>query len=466
MKKIDLIDKKLRLRKNSKLHLWIISPLIVLCVVLFLFTQNIIFAEDGLLGDIASGITGITPEPTVEGPNILKDENRINVLMMGIGGLGHDGGLLTDTILLASVHTEKKEASLISIPRDLLVTIPDYGQQKVNHAYALTERDSPGSGGLVAKSVLSQVLGVEIDYYFVLDFPGFIGLIDELGGVNVYVENGFYDEKYPTDDHLYQTIEFEQGWQVMNGDRALKFARSRHGICTTACAFGEGSDFARSNRQQKIIKALKDKILSSKTLANPKNLFSILDSYQANVDTDIQLWDVIKYFKLAQDIDTSNIMSNTIDDSPNGYLKAGKVNGQYVLIPKDNTYQEIHYLVQNLFADEAEIRENAKTSVEIQNGTSIAGLAGLTAKELERKGIYVTKVSNAIYTDIDNTVIYDLTGGQKTASLKEIKSYLPNSRISFIIPEELLDEEINVADPEVPNKSKADFLIILGKDAQ
>ena len=189
-----------------------------------------------------------------------EEDDRINFLLLGIGGSGHAGPELTDTIMFGSYQPSTSEVGLLSIPRDLVVPIPEYGYRKINHVNAYGEVDDPGHGAEAAADVIGEVLDQEIHYTVKVDFDGFEELIDAIGGVDVYVDRGFVDYTYPTDDYLVQTVQFDEGWTHMNGDTALKYSRSRHGTN------GEGSDFARAERQQKILVAVKegagDKVLT------------------------------------------------------------------------------------------------------------------------------------------------------------------------------------------------------------
>ena len=126
-------------------------------------------------------------------------ENRVNILLLGIGGEGHDGPLLTDTMIIASIEPSTRRAALISIPRDLAVTTADGTVEKANAVYALTESKERGSGGEVTRAALERMLGIRIPYHIRVDFSGFAGLIDELGGVDVDVERTLEDPQYPID---------------------------------------------------------------------------------------------------------------------------------------------------------------------------------------------------------------------------------------------------------------------------
>ena len=194
-----------------------------------------------------------------------ESDDRVNILLLGYGGAGHDGPYLTDTMMLVSFQPSTKKVALISIPRDLYVNIPGYGYRKINEIMS-DGRDQkyPGGGEAMTVKVVSDLLNTPIQYYASIDFNGFKQVIDQVDGVTVTVDRTFYDAMYPDSGIGYDPVSFKAGTQTMNGTTALKFARSRHGNN------GEGTDFARAARQQKIILALKDKLLSFGTLSNPQ----------------------------------------------------------------------------------------------------------------------------------------------------------------------------------------------------
>ena len=132
---------------------------------------------------------------------------------------------------------------------------------------------------------------LDLHYYLRMDFKAFEEIINEVGGITINVDNNFIDQLYPAANNEYQTIQFNKGIQTMDGKTALIFARSRHGNN------GEGSDFARSKRQQKIILALKEKILSFSTLTNPIKINNIRKTLEKNIRTDIEFSDIMSLLK-------------------------------------------------------------------------------------------------------------------------------------------------------------------------
>lgn len=291
-----------------------------------------------------------------------------NILLLGYGGLGHDGGYLTDTIILAKVYPRDQKVVLISIPRDLWVEIPVSGEEstymKINNAYSIG-RDSrypdvPSKykgevgGGKLAKEVVGEVLGVNIDHFVSIDFGGFKRIVDTLDGITVFVPYTFDDNYYPIkgkeDDTCdkseeeietltatmsgdllekefkcrYEELHFDKGVQVLDSENALKFVRSRHSSIN-------GSDFGRSLRQQAFLEAIKDELLSVKSI---KKIIPILSESSRNVKTDINLTEAYKLLLLNGDIGDVEIYSISLNDD-NVLEHAVSSDGQYTLIPVD-----------------------------------------------------------------------------------------------------------------------------------
>lgn len=396
-----------------------------------------------------------------------EEDGRVNFLLLGMGGAGHDGAYLTDTMILASFQPKEKKIAMVSIPRDLVIPLPGYGWRKINNVNAFAEAEKRDSGGETTMAAVSEVLDIPIHYYIRADFLGFETLIDKLGGVSVYVDKSFTDYQYPTDDAKYQTLSFEEGWQKMDGKTALEFVRSRHGTN------GEASDFARSRRQQKVLVSLKDKILSFGTLLNPNKIQDVYDTMKNSVNTNMEMWELLRLGRLARDVDTGKIIHQVISADPGGLLVAANVDGAYVLEPRAGNFSELQFLVKNIFSSESQIVFEQKpepTKVEIQNGTKKAGLAAKTSETLTKLGYKVTKIGNAAEQNYEKTTIYDLTGGAKNDDLNFLKEKL-NADISMTIPSWLASSitpsEVTLFGPPATplQKNSIDFLIILGKNA-
>lgn len=404
-------------------------------------------------------------------------DDRVNFLLLGVGGSGHDGPQLTDTIIFGSLKPSTTEIGLISVPRDLNVNLPGYGYRKINNVNAFAENDKPGSGPAATADIIKDVLGQEVHYTVKVDFGGFEDIINDLGGIDIYVDKSFTDTTYPLDDALgsVQTVSFTQGWTHMNGATALQFARSRHGNN------GEGSDFARAARQQKMLLAVKDKALSLGVLLNPAKLNRLLGTVQDNVETNLTPWEMMRFVKYIPDIKPDNIAMHVLDNR-GGMLYDANINGAYVLLPYEEDWSELHALANDIFtptpndptytvaAPATAVAKNV--IVEIQNGTNTTGLASQTAQLLEGSGFSVDTVSNAINRESPTTIIYDLTDGQKDEELAALKDYLSAevymSTKGYLVADAVVPDEVLATTPGlnlVTSTNNIDFLIILGQDS-
>lgn len=269
-------------------------------------------------------------------------EDRINILVLGIGGSNHPGPLLTDTIILISIKPKDKQVAMISIPRDLYLNTGNIGGAKINALYSLGETEGKNQGGELIKQAIAETFGINIHYYARIDFNGFQELIDAFGGVDIYVDQTFTDSQFPDNNFKTQTISFDAGWQHFDGLTALRYARSRHG------GNGEGSDFARAKRQQKIILSLKDKTFEIGLLLRPDKINKIIQILGSSIVTDMEIWELLKLGKLTSDIPNGNVIQKVLDDSPDGELRAATgIDGAFLLIPKNK--QKLKLIVQNIF---------------------------------------------------------------------------------------------------------------------
>lgn len=391
-----------------------------------------------------------------------ENEDRINILLMGIGGAGHDGPLLTDTIIIASVQPSTGKASLISLPRDLYIPYPNGSWRKINEAYSLGEGLYPGDGGSFAAETIGSVVGLNLSYYTVVDFNGFEKIIDKIGRVHINVERSFTDHTYPTSDDKVQTVSFEAGWQWMDGATALRYARSRHGNN------GEGSDFARARRQQKILLATKERILSTNVLLNPLTINNLAGQLAGNIETNIEPWELWRLYTIGKNIGGEHVIRLTPDNAPGGLLVSEtSLGGAFILQPRSGNFGDIQLAAKNIFSTNGLVQEPPRVS--IQNGTNVSGLAANLSTELQRRGYRVVGVTNAEDRTVTQTIIYDYTGGGKQTSLAALRVYL-EARVVTSIPDWLVPSATTL-DPNADayrapvSGNRADFLIIIGSDS-
>lgn len=276
---------------------------------------------------------------------IASDNGRVNILLMGKSGGSRDGADLTDTMMLVSISLKGQGIKSVSIPRDIWV--PDT-MSKINSAYFWGKNGSAyftlqdtGGGIAFAKRIVGKIVGKPIQYGIVVDFSAFKDIVDALGGISVDVKRPFVDNFYPiagrendkcegdkTYSCRYETVIFDSGVQYMNGETALKFVRSRH------AEGDEGTDIAREARQQKVITAIKNKMLQPRTFLSIKKVSALVSIAEKYIETDIDfpLAGTLGRYALA------NIKNVTQEPFPQELLKVPPTSAiygnLYVFIPK------------------------------------------------------------------------------------------------------------------------------------
>jgi LCP family protein required for cell wall assembly len=272
---------------------------------------------------------------------------RTNFLVLGIPGGGHPGKDLADTIMFVSVENQTGETLILSLPRDIWITPL---RTKLNSVYHYE-----GLGG--TKKIVGEILGQPINYGVLIDFDVFTEIIDVLGGVEIEVERTFDDYQYPIagkeNDECggdpefkcrYEHLHFEAGKQGMDGKRALKYIRSRY-------AEGEeGTDFARSQRQQRLLLAIKNKILSPRFFLNPQKAVQLIKVVGLNIKTDILPQNYGDLAKIALRFRAKNLKMEVLNE---GYLITPppskiKYDNQWVLVPKGGDWREVQEYVSRL----------------------------------------------------------------------------------------------------------------------
>lgn len=376
-----------------KAGLWVKSHiLLTLALVVFGF-----FILKGVAGALKVGqpfsIKQIVLSAVSDG--LKEDESgHTNILLLGVGGEGHEGADLTDTIIVASVDLRNKRVAMLSIPRDLYVENQAVGWgARINSIYEnLTdEGQTPEFAMNELINQVESVVGVDIHYYAKVDFHGFSQVVDALGGVTVNVQSPIADLTYPAPDGsraVYEPFYLQAGVQDLDGETALKYARSRH---TT-------SDFDRARRQQELIEAIKDKALNLGLLFKPSQIESLLSAISDNFETDMTLTEALRLADFAKKLEPGAISSQVISDGanlPGGFLYTPEreaYGGAFVLIPYVEDFSEIQRFAQ-LYFYHPEILDS-QIPIQVLNGTKREGLAGLTKMMLVRYGFNVVDFGN------------------------------------------------------------------------
>lgn len=346
-----------------------------------------------------------------------ESDGRTNILLLGMGGKNHPGGLLADTVVILSVDWKTNKVAMMTIPRDLYVKIPGDGWGKINESFAYGENNasSTGGGGQVSSQVVSEVLGIPIHYFVSADFEGFKKIVDSLGGIDVVNEKDLYDASYPADNMIdFDPFKLSAGAQHLDGEVALKYARCRKGTC--------GDDYGRNSRQMQVIKAIKDKMMSLNIISNPTKLVDLMNIAGDHIRTNMSLGEIKTLSEKQKSLDTQNMIGFTFDTTENGLLISPPQDGRgSIQLPKlgQGEYADIQAKAQNIFNSAgATIKGtsiNKKLRIEVLNGSGTVGMAKKAKAELTSAGYNVTKIGDAPKTYTDS-VVYDCNSKLNSAT--------------------------------------------------
>ncbi|NTW90300.1 MAG: LCP family protein [Candidatus Moranbacteria bacterium] len=348
--------------------------------------DKISMGKGGIFSSVIKSLPGA--ESKLKG----EEDGRINILLLGMRGEHVDGGgLLSDTIMVFSIHPgdgkeDKPRASLVSVPRDLYVTVPGTSdKQKINAVHYYGEQKGKGQGMEHMKQIISEITGQPIHYAVSIDFKGFENLIDAVGGVTVHLEKPFaegvqfhepkvcdpyiytvptkpaqYENKYHVrkdgtkylaksyllcynkDEECGGVFQLTAGDNRLNGETALCYVRSR----------ATSSDFERAKRQQEVIKQIKEKALTAGFLTDFGKVNAMIDTLGEDVRTDMEGWELKRMFDLYQKIGDAQLTQKVLDTSEDGllyfpsqdrYPGAGSI-----ILPLGDTYDRIRALFSSL----------------------------------------------------------------------------------------------------------------------
>jgi len=401
-----------------------------------------------------------------------EETDRINVLLIAVGGEGHSGEELADTIMVASIRPSDKSVGLLSIPRDLYVQVPgEEYYSKLNAVHAYGEAKKKDGGPALLRQKIEEITGQRIDYFARVDFTAFKRIVDAVGGIDIKIDNSFFD--------YWHKISFPAGTEHMNGERALAYVRARY------IEGPEGGDFRRAARQQQVLLSLREKVFSVQTAFDFSAINSIIDSLSDNIRTDLELWQMKRFYELVRTIDHSNVHSTVLTTGPKGVLVgATEVLGGLpasILRTRTGDFSEIKTIAATIFSQkplESPVDEplpetpppppledgtspsvtpsptptpsTSPVTVEVRNGTNIAGLAQKTKDTLTNKNYTVTGIGNAKNRSTEKTTVYalNLTHADEAKKIAE-----------------LLHAQADSGLPKDEAKSESSILVILGTDA-
>ena len=366
---------------------------------------------------------------------------RTTILLLGVDARPGQTIARTDTIILLTLNPETGAAGMLSIPRDLKVRPTALNRDmKITSVFPAGEAAGyPGGGPALLEETISELLGYPVDYYVVVNFDGFKEIIDLIGGVEITVPYEIYDDKYPDENYGYlPPVHFLPGKQVMDGDTALKYARTRHA----------DNDYARAGRQQQVIMAIKDKVTAQGQMAALLPRLPGLAVAMANsVQTDMSVDKAIGLARAIDKMDLNNIARVVIDPKMGRVIPNDPELG-YTLVP-DLT--KVHAAADAIFADvaagpspEEEARQTIRAEaarIVLLNGTQEKGLASKLQATLITQGYNVTTVGNADHADYGQSelVIY---GESKAATIDALMNW-------FSITEDRVSTQPAVEDRDI-----------------
>ena len=357
----------------------------------------------------------------------VRHGQRVNILLLGYGGAGHDGGYLTDSIQVLSVQGTDRVA-LTSLPRDTFVKIKAFANDgtyegKVNAAFEIplskgafghvspTYDDGFDGGGRLASKVVGDYLGLQIDYWVSVDFTAFKRVVDAIGGVDVVNPYVLDDPTYPLGETGgYTHIHINAGAQHLDGDHALIYVRERHA----------DSDFGRARRQQQVMAAIKDKAV--KVDAIPK-MYDLLGALKDNVHTNLSLNDLKVFGSVAGKVSSPNTHHVSIDNTTMQYDTLDSYAG-YILLPRDHTMSYLHHYIQSEMVDPKVLGENATVQFS-SSPPEASGSNSFGDIWTSLLGMLNFKVATPASTRKSPTIteIHDYSGGKASKTVRWLASY-------------------------------------------
>jgi len=453
-------DHRTSVRRTTLLKKTLLVLIAVLCA--FLLLAGTVKALMSLRIISLQTVTKLTGTPPATDAN-----GYTNILLLGQGNADHDGVNLTDTIIVASLDpSQTKSAVMLSLPRDLyFLATEKMGKGKLNSMYrdyrsflryeqGMEDETATQEAMQELAREIGRAIGLEIHGVVKVNFAGFVQAVDAIEGIDVVVPEAITDTEYPDENFGYETFSIAAGPQHLDGETALKYARSRHST----------SDFDRSARQQQIIAAIAEKARSLGLERDPKRIIELLHILAENVETTLNLGNIIGLADIAQNIDRSRIVAMQLNDrnalydgaiEPGGFLYTPPrdlFGGASVLLPVSIpeypvTWKQIHTFSDLLFRHREVYLAGPQFAV--LNAGAPPGSAGKLATELIRYGFSVGPVANA-------------PGEKRPTSL--IAPTVEEARPLADFFATLLTVPLDAAPADLTEETRAPLTIILGTD--
>lgn len=415
---------KLEQKKGKKKHKVVIIILILLLLLLigagvgfYLWGNGLLKKLTGGEGDVWSAIGAMTNE-TYE--PLKTDENgRTNILVFGTsgynmsgesyGGYEHDGSQLTDSIMVVSLDQETGDVAMVSLPRDLYAMPTCTATGKINEVYwcSLEQGEDENGAANALQAKVTEILGLKTQYYVHINWGALVGIVDTLGGVTVTLDEDI-------NDYGWTNAQFSAGVPTtINGEEALGLARARHGTVN--------GDFTRGNSQQKLIIAIKDRIVE-KGLGITEGL-SIMSSLGDNVRTNFGMAEVKTGMHLLEQFDLESMRQIPLISEDANYMTTATINGISYVVPTAGAgvYSSLKEYVRSMINDSPVEREVAK--LEVLNGSEEAGVASAERVKLEAEGFKVTEIGDVPEGEWTGVTVFDASEGLKPETKKALEKY-------------------------------------------
>jgi len=346
--------------------------------------------------------------------------DRLNVLVLGVDSRGVAGDTQnTDTMIVVSLDPVNKTATMLSIPRDTLAAIPGHGSNKVNSAFQLGGPD-------LAQKTIEDLLGIRINSYALINFEAFTRIVDSVGGALIDVKRPIRDEAYPTADFGVERLSIQPGPQLMPGELALKYARSRH----------DSNDFSRARRQQDVIAAIRARLGTDGMLGR---IPGIVNDVGSAVETSFDPANILPLAGLGGGIPSSDIRSEVLlpcdVEGPHCELTEDNSQTGYYLIPDK---AKIANLVAELFYDPRVRQEGAR--IEVRGTTAKSTAAQDVADRLAARAFGVASVTTGASTRSEIL----LKNGSKRYTADQLSQQLSGIPVRDAGSAELTDADIVV----------------------
>lgn len=396
-------------------------------------------ANDFLTTTTGTGLTlgqvvqAVEPQPGTIAYK-LEHGQKVNILLLGMGGYENDAPFLTDSIMAVTIDPNTNRVSMVSVPRDLVVHMNlqtnsgSIWTNKINAAYEVPytniiccvapQYSGRDGGGHAAEHEVGKILGITFDRYIAVDFVAFRDMVNALGGVDVCLTSNLDDYQYPNYGHGYMPIHFKAGCQHLNGEQALEVARSRHAIEPD-----QSSDFGRVRRQQMIMEAINAKATTVNGFAKAPQL---LDALQKNIHTDMSVSDMKAVYDWGKNLPNSSIIRIALTEpapaTDGNFLYGGNcgMGNASQLCAEDPTYRMIHQYMSSLFVSPAILHERAP--VQFVNGSyTYDDLANRVTDLFDPLGLQLNDPVG--HSGSAKTVILDYSGGKFPQTAQWLAQY-------------------------------------------